>query len=701
MKPESQAPGRGNPAGRQSEVAHLERARRAATHATAGFAFGAAASGGDLPGGAVALFALSFVASLVFPGRLRWAARLATPVTIVALVFLASAWIFGSLDLVAAATAFAAALAANRLVARQRAADDGMLFLSALLMLAGGAALSADLSYGLFFAGFSLSATSALTLSHLARSAEEAQATRGQAAALASRRLFAGVFALSALGLLGALAVFFAFPRFTAGMWARARGRGSAATGFASAIRLGGAGPLKSDARVALRAAVSPDPGSERLDLLWKGRSLDRYDGKAFVSTAAGSGQLRRRFELSPGPGPTSAFEVEVRPAAQTSAVFLPQGADLLADPRRVPPAPFIAGVPSLQLRRDAAGDFEVVPAPDGAYAYSAHAALGGRAALAGRGASYPEGVREQFLQLPPLNPRIPALAARWTEGLSDPYDEARAIERALGAFEYSSELPGEEADPLAAFLFERRAGHCELFSTAMTVLLRARGVPARAVTGFYGGERVAPGAYVLRAGDAHAWAEVYFPGVGFAPFDPTPPSGRRASPGRASALLADLYDRAEVFWLSAVVDFGFRDQARAVREGLGALSRGLQRFQGRSGAGAARPLWLASAAAALGLSALAARALWRSHPYRARRRRPIDPATELYRGLLQRLARRGVAKSPGQTPREFVALLWAAKRAEAREVSAITERYLAARFGARRLDRAELRELWRRVRQV
>jgi transglutaminase-like putative cysteine protease len=683
----------------------LEGARRVAAHATVGFAFGAAAIGGALPGAAVGLFAVAFAASLAWPGRLgRAGAGAATGATGLSFAVLAFAWLAGLLDLVPAATSFAVALAANRLVARKRAADDGLLYLSALLMLAGGAALTADLAYGLFFAGFSLSATSALTLSHLSRSVEEAQATRRQAAALASRRLFAGVFALSALGLAGALAVFFAFPRFTAGVWARSRGQGgAAATGFSSAIRLGGAGPLKSDARVLLHVAVAPDPGRERLDLLWKGKSLDRYDGRAFVSTARrASAQARRRFEVGPDQSGASTLEVEVRPAAQTSAAFAPQGAFLLADPRRVPPAPFSAGLAFLHLTRDSAGDFEVEPSPGGAFAYSARAALGARPELSGRGASYPDAIREQYLQLPPLDPRIPELAARWTEGFSDPYDKARAIERALGAFAYSAELPGEEAaDPLASFLFERRAGHCELFSTAMTVLLRASGVPARAATGFYGGERAGEGTYILRAGDAHAWSEVYFPGVGFAPFDPTPPAGRRASQSRTSAFFADLYDQAEALWLSTVVDFGYREQARAVKGALRLLSSGLERFQDRGGDGAARPLQVVGAAAALALAGLAARLLWKRSRGRTRRRRPEDPAAKVYRALLRRLARRGIEKAPGQTPRELAARLLAEGRAEAREVGALTERYLAARFGARRLGRAELRELWRRVRAL
>lgn len=680
----------------------LDWARRIAAHATAGFAFAAAAQGGELPAAVVALFAFAFLASLAFGERLgEGRGGLFTALAALAFAGLVGAWLTGAIDLVVAATSFATALAANRLLSRQSAADDGLLYLSSLLMLAGGAALTADLWYGALFALFSLSATSALTLSHLSRSAQEAQATRRQADALASRRLLGGLFALSGLGLAGAIGVFFAFPRFTTGVWVRGRGEPArgAASGFSGAIRLGGAGPLKSDPRIVAHAALRPDPGLDRLGLLWKGRSLDRFDGRNWSSTA-GAAQARRLWELAAGAGDPVALEIEVLGSAMGVA-FVPEGAQAIWNPHRVPASPASAGLPSLQLLRDSAGDLRLAPAPGGPYGYSVSARLSVRPEVAGRGTSYPRALTEGLLQLPGLDPRIQALADRWTTGLSDPYDKARAVERELLRFRYAAELPGTAADPLADFLFERKEGHCELFSTAMTVLLRASGVPARAATGFFGGERIGPGLYALRAGDAHAWTEVYFPGIGFVPFDATPSAGRSASPPRASAFLADLVDRAESFWRTTVVDYGLSDQLRAASAALHSLGRGLERLQGRGGPGLVLPLRLLAAAAALGLATWAARSLWRG---RATARSPlagVGPDVALYRALLRRLARRGLAKRAGQTPREFAARLAADHRGEAAEVAAITERYLASRFGGVQISRDELRALRRRVRAL
>ena len=93
----------------------------------------------------------------------------------------------------------------------------------------------------------------------------------------------------------------------------------------------------------------------------------------------------------------------------------------------------------------------------------------------------YPPAIRQVYLQLPRrLDPRIAALAQQVTSDAATPYDKAAAIELYLRTrFGYTLELSGAPtADPLAHFLFERRAGHCEYFAAAMTVMLRALGVP-------------------------------------------------------------------------------------------------------------------------------------------------------------------------------------------------------------------------------
>ena len=102
--------------------------------------------------------------------------------------------------------------------------------------------------------------------------------------------------------------------------------------------------------------------------------------------------------------------------------------------------------------------------------------------------------------------------------------------------YTYTLELGGDVADPLMEFLFVRKAGHCEHFATALTLMLRTQGFQARLATGFFGGERVGD-EYLVRAGDAHAWTHVLVPGRGFVTVDATPPAFRASQSAGAAGV--------------------------------------------------------------------------------------------------------------------------------------------------------------------
>lgn len=137
----------------------------------------------------------------------------------------------------------------------------------------------------------------------------------------------------------------------------------------------------------------------------------------------------------------------------------------------------------------------------------------------------------------------------RFAEQAREVYDQTgatSAIDRALalqywfttsGGFDYALEgidrLRGP--NPLETFVFDTQTGYCEYFATAMAVMLRASGIPARVAVGFLPGEQVTPAdpeagidraVYEVSTSDAHAWVEVLFPGQGWIKFDPTPRSG-------------------------------------------------------------------------------------------------------------------------------------------------------------------------------
>jgi Transglutaminase-like superfamily len=119
----------------------------------------------------------------------------------------------------------------------------------------------------------------------------------------------------------------------------------------------------------------------------------------------------------------------------------------------------------------------------------------------------------------------------------TDPYRITLQVEEYLRSrFAYSLTPPATRfGSPYAAFLFKTQTGYCQHFAGAMAVLLRFNGIPARVAVGFTAGEKAGDGTFVVTRQDAHAWVEVYFPGVGWVSFDPTP--GRTIPvPGASSA---------------------------------------------------------------------------------------------------------------------------------------------------------------------
>ncbi len=140
--------------------------------------------------------------------------------------------------------------------------------------------------------------------------------------------------------------------------------------------------------------------------------------------------------------------------------------------------------------------------------------------------AVYPDWVRRQFLSLPDSIPaRVHALARDLTVSESTPYDRALSIEAYLRTFPYTLEVdqPPPGRDAADYFLFDLKQGYCDYYATAMVVLARAAGLPARLVAGYANGAYDYEHAqYIVTENYAHSWVEVYFAEVGWVEFEPT-----------------------------------------------------------------------------------------------------------------------------------------------------------------------------------
>ena len=146
---------------------------------------------------------------------------------------------------------------------------------------------------------------------------------------------------------------------------------------------------------------------------------------------------------------------------------------------------------------------------------------------LRAAGDNYPQWVRDTQLYVPgSVTGRTLVLAREIVEqaGAVTPYDKARAIESWLRqniTYDESIPQPPRGQDPVDWVLFDYQRGYCNYYASAMVLMLRAQGIPARMGAGFAQGEYDGT-SYVVREREAHTWVEVYFPGYGWIEFEPT-----------------------------------------------------------------------------------------------------------------------------------------------------------------------------------
>jgi transglutaminase-like putative cysteine protease len=535
--------------------------------------------------------------------------------------------------------------------------------------------------------------------------------------------------------LIGAI-FFFLFPRVSAGYLGRSSLTPSLSTGFSDDVELGQIGELKKNATVVMRVETG-HPVSYG-GLRWRGIALAKFDGKRWTSADHEMkalpanvdgwiylGESDHRSEPLAG---GLLYTVVLEPLA-TDVLFVPGNPISLQGNFSGQSGSAFGAVHTTYLFRDATGSLFNPFHNYTAIRYSGFSRLPELdvAKLRDSPASYPEAITNVYLELPKLDERVPALAKQITANENNAYDKDHAIEMYLRSnrFTYTLNLQGKPGDdPLARFLFETRAGHCEYFASSMAVMLRALGIPSREVNGFLPGEyNDLGGDYIVRASDAHSWVEVFFPGSGWIVFDPTPDA-----PEGAIGFLSRLEKYADWFeltWNDWVISYDFAHQA--------ALTQTLQRgsrtwiessrewFERKQEHGKA---WIKSwqfqhaglryllpVAMVLLLVVLRfnliSHVLERMRLFLQLRRRPskaADPqlASRLYFELLRLLERRGLTREDSQTPLEFAAALAQTGASDLKLSPAVHEftvLYAYSRFGGAPCDTSRLRALLTEIR--
>ena len=252
--------------------------------------------------------------------------------------------------------------------------------------------------------------------------------------------------------------------------------------------------------------------------LLWRGGTLDYFDGVRWLDTTGPASEDGEEIAFGI-PSTTVRQRVEVL-NAETDVVFGGYMISTVSDEI----APYV------MQNSDGSWTLERPIEEDGYYEVISEIPQPTEYQLQQAGESYPPEVVQRFLQLPGDQPPIIAETAQKIQSDYDPrtpYEKARAVERYLvydGGFVYNLDVSYRRADQaIEEFLGDGKEGFCTQFATSMAILLREMGVPSRVVYGATTGQEVDHDEYLVTGSNMHNWVEVYFPGVGWYPFDPTP----------------------------------------------------------------------------------------------------------------------------------------------------------------------------------
>ncbi len=272
----------------------------------------------------------------------------------------------------------------------------------------------------------------------------------------------------------------------------------------------------------------------------WRVRTYDNYTDDAWHTTAAS------RRTVTPRRPPVLTADSSLWPTAEFIFSFPSKSFSILIAPPRPVWVSRPVAMTFLPVTRETEEPilFTVDPIVQPGESYTVHSAVANPTELQLRaaGTEYPAWVTSRYLQLPDNFPQsITDLARQVTAGDSNPYDQVNAITNYLrNNIEYNREVsPDMQGQNLMEwFLFTSKEGFCNYYATAEVLMLRSIGIPARLAVGFAEGEKENPDRRIVRQRDAHAWPEVYFPGIGWVEFEPTTslsaivrPSGIEATP--------------------------------------------------------------------------------------------------------------------------------------------------------------------------
>lgn len=416
----------------------------------------------------------------------------------------------------------------------------------------------------------------------------------------------------------------------------------------------------------------------------WRAATYDQYTGNGWIDSQTATLDVGAG---DPQPGPDTD---QLRTNVTQTVQLLSAAQDVLfaeSRPIRFPDLP-------TQVRYLApAGDSNASPDPTlirsrrpllsgDTYTVVSSVSMADADSLRAAPAQYPDWMLKAYVGLPATVPsRVRNLAVEITQNAGNPFDRAIDIEEYLRShiqYDESVSAPPAGRDAVDYTLFDRPAGYCNYYASAMAVLARLVGIPARVASGYAFGD-YKDGVFHVVEANAHAWPELYFPNYGWIAFEPTA-------------------NQPDIVWPTQVVAHpNIPDEhgpdvkpPGPARGNLGDLGRNAtSSFFLFDGAYWREPQHIALAAfAAIALLALGLIAGRQRRRTRAAAR--LTPAAHVYEAMLERAHWLGIRDQTYATPLERARVIGSALPQAQRPVADIASYYTREKFGARGLDEAE-----------
>ncbi|HXT68025.1 MAG TPA: DUF3488 and transglutaminase-like domain-containing protein [Nitrospiraceae bacterium] len=627
-----------------------------------------------------------------------------------------------SRDLLPAGIHFLVVLLGIKLLTRQQRRDYRHLYAISLMAILASAALTTDAWYIPIFLLYMLAAVWTLLLYHLTQETGEIPAVgispspapcHATYPSRITHRFFWLTNGTAVLTVALTVVIFFLIPRIGAGVLQKTSGEALRTTGFSDQVDLGTIGSVKQDPQIVMRVELPDQPFLEKDRFYLRGLAYDQYNGRSWSH----SGTRRRSLSLV-ADGTFLARQAGSRPSNSLVGAIRQDILLEMLDTSVLFAAPFAELVSGefLTVQTDVMGGLHLPVPPSSRIRYSVTSYVPQLVAneRTAQTLAYPDSIRSHYLQVPMESQKVADLAHRVTQQAMTPFEQTLAIQQhLLENYRYSLENDTATLNhPLDEFLFIRKTGYCEHYATAMVVMLRTVGIPARLVTGFLATEWNEYGGYfTVRQRDAHAWVEVYFPYSGWITMDPTPTVSAAVTSSRWEAF-SRLMASVGLQWDRLFVHYSAKDQlavVRGVREGSDAVRERVSQWTSSVSAPIRQAfgrlaqmartfhpgmLGLITVVIVVGLALLilvlrdriglwAATHVPITHPQLA--------IVQLYTRMLRMLDRHGMKKPPAATASEFSKLIERDWRAASPIVADVTALYYQGRFSQTPLTPGEL----------